>query len=192
MADRYTTPEKGTLDWHEPLNENFERLDQDVEIRDVEANKGNYEPRQGEKFHATDSNAIYFGDGDQWVLSGYIARDIGGDVGHYVRYPANLGVKEVNKFVFSSDERLEITRIAAPLKGASPGTTNSDVKLAVYEGGLGGNKLIEVDGNGMKSAVTRTTGSWTATTSPVVVAVSNESDTAVDLVPKVSANVIID
>lgn len=192
MADRYTTPEKGTLDWHEPLNENFDRLDRDVEIRDTEANKDNYEPRQGEKFLATDTNTVYFGDGTQWVLSGYISRDTGGDVGHYVNYPANLGPEEINKFVFSSDERLEITRIAAPMKGVGPGSTNPDVKLAVYEGGLGGNKLVEVDGNEMKSAASRTSGAWTATTSPVVVAVSNATDTAVDLVPRVSANVLTD
>lgn len=192
MTERYTTPEKGTLDWHRPLNQNFQRLDQDVEIRDSEANRANYEPVQGKKFLATDSNAVYFGDGETWVLSGYIARDLGGDVGHYVNYPDGLSSEAINKFVFSPDERLEITRIAAPMKGVSAGQTDADVTLAVYEGGLGGTKLVEVEGNETKSAVGRTAGAWSATTSPVVVTVSNASGQAVDLVPRISANVLID
>jgi len=192
MTERYTTPEKGTHAWHRPLNENPARLDQDVEVRDREANRANYEPTQGKKFLATDSNAVYFGDGGEWVLAGYIARDLGGDVGHYVNYPDGLSAEEINKFVFSADERLEITRIAAPMKGVSPGQTDADVTLTVYEGGLGGTKLVEVEGNETKSAVGRVDGAWSATTSPVVVAVTNASGQPVDLVPRISANVLLE
>jgi hypothetical protein len=66
MTDRYTTPEEGTVDWHVPLNRNFERLDTDVEIRDAEASLGDYAPRQGAKFLATDTGRRRLGDGSEW------------------------------------------------------------------------------------------------------------------------------
>ncbi|WP_380677901.1 hypothetical protein [Salinigranum sp. GCM10025319] len=65
----YNTPQKGTADWHVPLNENFKRIDKDLPIRDSEANKGNYEALRGAKYEATDSGAIYYGDGTSWVLA---------------------------------------------------------------------------------------------------------------------------
>lgn len=65
----YNAPAAGTNDWHKPLNENFETLDADVGIRDTEANKGNYEPKQGTKFEATDSGAVYYGNGSSWMLA---------------------------------------------------------------------------------------------------------------------------
>lgn len=63
----YQTPAAGTEDWHEPLNENFEQLDIDVEVRDVAANRGDYAPEEGAKFLETDSGIIYVGDGDDWI-----------------------------------------------------------------------------------------------------------------------------
>lgn len=66
MADRYNRPDAGISDWHIPLNENFARLAVDVEHRDIEANSGNYEPRAGAKFFATDTGAVYVGDGEVW------------------------------------------------------------------------------------------------------------------------------
>lgn len=75
----YNSPDKGTADWHVPLNNNFERLDLDVEIRDLEKDKSNYEPRDGAKYEATDSGAVYYGDGDQWVLADQRANEIVGD-----------------------------------------------------------------------------------------------------------------
>ena len=65
---KYNMPSVGTSDWHIPLNENFEQLDIDVEIRGKEKNKGEFEPKQGAKFEATDSGAVYLGDGDSWIL----------------------------------------------------------------------------------------------------------------------------
>lgn len=67
MADRYNTPSKGTTDWHIPLNENFSALERDVEIRDAEANLGNYTPRSGAKFFSTDTGRQYVGDGQNWL-----------------------------------------------------------------------------------------------------------------------------
>lgn len=65
----YNAPDAGTSDWHIPLNENFEQLDVDVEIRGSEADKGDYEPKEGAKYEATDSGAVYYGNGTSWVLA---------------------------------------------------------------------------------------------------------------------------
>ncbi|SHG75167.1 hypothetical protein SAMN05443636_0971 [Halobaculum gomorrense] len=62
----YNTPAKGATDWHAPLNDNFERLDGDVEVRDREANRGDYLAKAGAKFFATDTGATYIGDGSNW------------------------------------------------------------------------------------------------------------------------------
>ncbi|UPW00952.1 hypothetical protein M0R88_02355 [Halorussus gelatinilyticus] len=62
----YNTPEEGATDWHVPLNENFEKIDGDVEIRDEEANRSKYTPKAGAKFLATDTEAEYLGDGSEW------------------------------------------------------------------------------------------------------------------------------
>jgi len=62
----YNTPAEGSTNWDVPLNENFATLDADVEVRDAEANRGNYAPRSEAKFLATDTGAVYIGDGDAW------------------------------------------------------------------------------------------------------------------------------
>ncbi|MFC4447811.1 hypothetical protein [Halorussus aquaticus] len=62
----YNTPEEGATDWHVPLNENFERIDGDVEIRDTEENLSEYTPKAGTKFLATDTENEYLGDGSEW------------------------------------------------------------------------------------------------------------------------------
>lgn len=65
--ERYATPEKGSLEWHIPLNENFEKLGRDVEIRDVKANRANYTPASGALFRATDTGDVFYGDGSEWT-----------------------------------------------------------------------------------------------------------------------------
>jgi hypothetical protein len=62
----YNAPEQGASDWHVPINENFEQIDRDVEIRDKDSNKGSYEPKDGAKFFATDTGNVYLGDGSSW------------------------------------------------------------------------------------------------------------------------------
>lgn len=62
----YHTPEKGATDWHVPLNENFEKIDRGVEIRDEEAKLSEYTPKAGTKFLATDTETEYLGDGSEW------------------------------------------------------------------------------------------------------------------------------
>lgn len=64
----YNRPEKGETNWHVDLNENFASIDADVEIRDTEANKGDYKPKSGAKYLATDTGAVYQGDGSSWAL----------------------------------------------------------------------------------------------------------------------------
>jgi hypothetical protein len=63
----YMTPSKGATDWHVPLNENFDQIDTDVEIRDTEANRGDYTPKEGAKFFATDTGRRFHGEGGEWV-----------------------------------------------------------------------------------------------------------------------------
>ncbi|MUV88589.1 hypothetical protein GJ629_00710 [Halapricum sp. CBA1109] len=66
---KYNIPALGEENWDQLLNENFEQIDSEVEIRDREANKGQYDPKAGAKYEATDSGAVYLGNGDTWVLS---------------------------------------------------------------------------------------------------------------------------
>jgi len=69
----YSLPSKGTSDWHIPLNENFEKIDAGVEIRDVDSNLDQYEPKSDSKYLATDTGTIYLGDGSAWEQFGSIA-----------------------------------------------------------------------------------------------------------------------
>ncbi|QSG11332.1 Uncharacterized protein HSBGL_0902 [Halapricum desulfuricans] len=68
----YNTPPQGELDWHVPLNENFNAIDTDIEIRDENENRSNYEPKQGAKYLATDTGDVYLGDGTDWQSLGSI------------------------------------------------------------------------------------------------------------------------
>lgn len=184
----YNQPSEGSTDWHIPLNENFKQLERDVEIRDVEANRGDYQPDMGAKFLATDSGATYTGDGSSWNLVGYVTRAGGGDFGHFVNYEAGLSDEPINTFFFDADEQLEVVRASAPVKGLSQGSTDSNVTLRVYEGGVGGTVLLEVAGNEYVST-TDSSGPWVASSSPVVVTISNANSESVDVVPKVWANI---
>jgi hypothetical protein len=62
----YNVPNAGDEDWHIPLNENFERYDTDIEIRDTRSNLLNYTPKAGAKFLATDTEEVFLGDGSSW------------------------------------------------------------------------------------------------------------------------------
>lgn len=66
---RYNLPEAGTKDWNIPLNKNFKKIDADVEIRDIQENRHEYEPKEGSKYEATDTGAIYYADGEKWILA---------------------------------------------------------------------------------------------------------------------------
>jgi len=63
----YNVPKEGTQDWHNPLNENFEALDEDVETRDAGPPGSNgYDPADGGKYLDTTSGVIYESDGSTW------------------------------------------------------------------------------------------------------------------------------
>jgi hypothetical protein len=78
---QYETPPSGTLDWDQPLNRNFERIDTDVEIRDTDANRSNYVAKVGAKFLATDTGNVYLGDGSSWSQLGTIGSGGGSSTG---------------------------------------------------------------------------------------------------------------
>jgi hypothetical protein len=63
----YNVPQKGAKNWHKPLNDNFRQYDIDIEVRDAASNRGNYTPKQGAKFLATDLGVVYLGDGSNWL-----------------------------------------------------------------------------------------------------------------------------
>lgn len=94
----YKTPARGTTNWHLALNENFENIDQAVEIRDTEANKGEYEPKEGAKYEATDSGAIYHGNGTSWVLADRQVHSFQSDVA-----AVNSFNNEVNVYAMEGD-----------------------------------------------------------------------------------------
>ena len=76
--NRYNVPEQGATDWHIPLNENFERLDVEVEIRNLRSTLDDYTPDSGAKFLATDTGDVFLGDGEQWNTIGTISGGGGG------------------------------------------------------------------------------------------------------------------
>ncbi|MFT4946745.1 MAG: hypothetical protein ACI8TL_000981 [Natronomonas sp.] len=96
----YETPAEGTLDWHIPLNENFARIDTDVEVRDLQANRDNYTPKEGSKFLATDTGRVYLGDGTDWTELGAFGSGTDGSVdeglisGYVAALPSNASVPQ--------------------------------------------------------------------------------------------------
>lgn len=60
------TPAEGQPDWDDLLNDNFRSIDTKLEIRDADNNLGNYAPKDGAVFRATDNGSVYFGDGSSW------------------------------------------------------------------------------------------------------------------------------
>lgn len=64
---QFDQPEYEAIDWHFAWYTNFEDLDTGVEVRDLEENLGNYQPKAGAKFFALDTGRIYLGDDDTWT-----------------------------------------------------------------------------------------------------------------------------
>jgi hypothetical protein len=63
----FTNPEYREERWHKPLDSNRAEYDRKIEIRDAQTNLGNYTPRDGSIFRATDTGRKWIGDGTQWV-----------------------------------------------------------------------------------------------------------------------------
>lgn len=78
----YHIPTPGTQNWHEPLNENFERLETEVELREEgPPGEHGYEPEEGAKYIDIANGRMYLGDGEEWTslgnLDGYGPDDAG-------------------------------------------------------------------------------------------------------------------
>ena len=64
----YNRPDKGTQDWGQLLNANFEALDADIELRDAgPPSSNNYDPVDGGKYLDTDAGVVYLADGSSWT-----------------------------------------------------------------------------------------------------------------------------
>lgn len=61
------TPPRDTSGWDETWQLNFDEIERYLEVRDLEANRTEYTPHFNSKFFATDTGAVYLGDGEQWV-----------------------------------------------------------------------------------------------------------------------------
>jgi len=95
----YNTPPEGATDWHLDLNENFDRMDTDVEIRDTEGNKGDYEPKEGAKYEATDSGAVYYGNGSSWVLADREVSSMQAESLNSIRTPQDTTIQAIQAIV---------------------------------------------------------------------------------------------
>jgi len=62
----WPTPDEGDTDYETTFQNFFSQVDSDVEIRDTDANKGNYTPEDSALFRATDTGTVYQGDGSSW------------------------------------------------------------------------------------------------------------------------------
>lgn len=112
----YQRPDRGAQDWHVPLNENFARIDTDVEIKDTSDNRAEYEPKAGAKYLETDTRRIYMGDGDQW-------REFGSAAGTAQTIPL--------------DDAGTATRMSDGTYVARPGQLNSVIDAAATESEFG-------------------------------------------------------
>lgn len=54
-------------------NDEFEALEERVEVRDTDANRSNYTPHAGAKYFCTDTDEVYLGDGAAWNYIGEIS-----------------------------------------------------------------------------------------------------------------------
>lgn len=64
------TPDKGSENWHEPLNANFEALDRVAPIVDQDEVRDEYTPAERALYIAANTGTIYVGDGSSWTEIG--------------------------------------------------------------------------------------------------------------------------
>lgn len=140
---RYETPDQGTLDWHVPLNENFSALERDVELRDLDANRGNYDPTVGAKFLATDTGSVYIGDGSNWQLAGSIA-DSDAFSTQMTTYGGGLSEYEIFR-VPGDGSTYRVTGLSAAMLGG--GSADSSVTARVYADSTSTTPVAKVNGN---------------------------------------------
>lgn len=66
--------ERGDPDWSH--SEDMETAEKRLPVRDVEGNLEEYEPHEGATFVATDTGAVYDGDGESWTPAGRDVEDL--------------------------------------------------------------------------------------------------------------------
>jgi hypothetical protein len=152
----YHTPKRGTSDWHIPLNDNFDQLDQDVEIRDSEERLQDYSPTSGSKFLATDSRKLFVGDGTEWSHLGTLRR---GGTAYAIDFPGDDLASRVRNALDSLPKGRGRVGIS-PHPDGSPWQWTEDLTLDPFEyGGLDidvhANAEIEYTGNGVPLTVDR-------------------------------------
>ena len=133
MSERYNTPEQGTIDWHVPLNDNFEKLNTDVEVRDTDANRDQYEPLSGRKYLATDTLDVYLGDGNQWTKVGNIGESSTGFTPTSGQ-TLTSSLAEGNLVVVAPDTEAHISRYSSttPVQDAIDAVASADGSGTVY------------------------------------------------------------
>jgi len=145
MTKRYQTPKKGSKDWHIPLNNNFIKLDTDVEIRDIESNLKQYSPEQGAKFFAIDTGRRYIGTGSEWTDATLSAPTVSAD-------PSSPA--EGQFWYNTSDGALRINTSKGPVDivsvgGESDGSGGREGDNTYYDG----KKLATSEYGGIQAAV---------------------------------------
>jgi hypothetical protein len=145
MADtpnhEYNVPQQGTQDWHNPLNENFEAFEVDIELRGTESNLGNYTPTAGAKFLATDTGVVYTGNGTTWVPQ-FV----------FPEYDPSAGTATVAQTLVTAE--LDVDTIIGQLTGGTTLSTiagdnlsiDSNGQLNASTGGGGGGGISSLSG----------------------------------------------
>ena len=144
---QYQTPTRGTTDWHTPLNENFAAIDADIEIRDADTNRTDYEPKANAKFLATDTRDVYLGDGTQWDYYGKFLDTDAGEVivpqwtfddGIQVgQNPADTITETTTPTGFgvsAGDDRDIHVQTDVALSNSSGGAATEDITVELYDG----------------------------------------------------------
>jgi len=98
----YSLPEEGQEDWHVPLNEAFEAIDQDIEVWATSEEKGNYEPENGTRLLESDTGVIYEGVDGSWeprYAVGYQTGEGEFSFDEHVHIDGNIDVSGTKHFV---------------------------------------------------------------------------------------------
>jgi hypothetical protein len=61
-------PADNEHDWGDDYRTDFDTIDTALTVRDTDANKTNYSALSGARYEATDTGAVYLGDGSTWVF----------------------------------------------------------------------------------------------------------------------------
>lgn len=108
----------------------FSALDIDIEIRDTESNLNDYTPKDGAMFRATDTGAIYLGNGSDWSV-------------------ADLSAGSVNVEAISIGN----SELVTDLTGSNLSITNGTLNAEALEGDYSGSERIVTNGSDLQSAL---------------------------------------